>query len=79
MCVAVICPTTGKSGDRFDGIPRSRAAETQRNRVRQKADFAWPFKLIWPVQPSVRKYICLRKSEIVHFLPHPDPARATVL
>jgi hypothetical protein len=33
--------------------------KTRRNRVRQKADFAWPFKLIWLVQPSVRKYICL--------------------
>jgi hypothetical protein len=39
------------SFDRFIAVTALARPKTGRNRMRQKTNFAWPFKPVWAVQP----------------------------
>jgi hypothetical protein len=61
-------PSTKSELARFAAGPSKPA-----KRLRLKLHFVRDFNLIWAVQPTVQKYLCLRKSEYVGFI---APSRA---
>jgi len=48
------------------------------NRVREKSNFAFPFKLIWVVQCLVQKFLYFLFSEIDDYSAYPGPKEGRV-